>query len=51
MVSTDGGAWVIDAPEKGRVYLRATLTGEKSEPDYKKWHGKIQAPLLAINWK
>ena len=51
MVSTDSGGWVIYASEKGKVYLRATLTGEKSEPDYKKWHGRIQTPLLAINWK
>jgi hypothetical protein len=51
MVATDSGAWIIDASEKGNVYLRATLTGEKSEPDHKKWKGRIQTPLIAINWK
>jgi hypothetical protein len=51
MVSTDSGAWVIEASEKGRVYLRATLTGEKGEPYYKMWHGRVQTPLLPVDWK
>jgi hypothetical protein len=51
MISTDSGAWVIQDSERGRVYLRATLTGEKSEPYYKTWQGRIQTPLLAIDWK
>src|SRR5262249_22104329 len=29
MVAADSGAWVIQENEKGKVYLRATLTGEK----------------------
>ena len=51
MVSTDSGAWVIQEAERGKVYLRATLTGEKIEPDYKAWHGTVQTPLLKVDWK
>ena len=51
MVSTDSGAWVIQEAERGKVYLRATLTGEKIEPDYKEWYGTVQTPLLKVDWK
>jgi len=53
MVSTDSGAWVIKESEKGKVYLRATLTGEKplAPPYWKAWYGTIQTPLLRIDWK
>lgn len=51
MVATDSGAWVIQENEKGKVYLRATLTGEKIEPIWKRWSGKIQTPLLKVDWK
>ena len=53
MVATDSGAWVIQENEKGKVYLRATLTGEKIEPSHnswKRWSGKIQTPLLKVDW-
>ena len=53
MVSTDSGAWVINESERGRVYLRATLTGEKSDgtPPWKRWTGVINTPLLEISWE
>jgi len=54
MVATDSGAWVIQENEKGKIYLRATLTGEKIEPSYnswKRWSGKIQTPLLKVDWE
>jgi hypothetical protein len=54
MVAADSGAWVIQEKEKGKVYLRATLTGEKIEPSYnswKRWSGKIQTPPLKVDWK
>jgi hypothetical protein len=54
MVATDSGAWVIQENEKGKIYLRATLTGEKIEPSYDswiRWSGKIQTPLLKVDWK
>jgi hypothetical protein len=54
MVATDSGAWVIQENEKGKIYLRATLTGGKIEPSYnswKRWSGKIQTPLLKVDWK
>ena len=54
MVTADSGAWVIQENEKGKVYLRATLTGDKIEPSYnswKRWSGKIQTPPLKVDWK
>ena len=51
MVSTDSGAWVIQEPERGKVYLRATLTGEKTEPYYKAWYRTVQTPLLKVDWR
>jgi len=54
MVAADSGAWVIQENEKGKVYLRATLTGEKIEPSYnswKRWSGKIQTAPLKVDWK
>jgi len=54
MVTADSGAWVIQENEKGNVYLRATLTGDKIEPSYnswKRWSGKIQTPPLKVDWK
>jgi hypothetical protein len=51
MVSTDSGALVIGEQEKGRMFLRATLTGESNKSDYKKWSGSIQTPLMKVNWK
>jgi len=52
MISTDSGAWVIQESEKGKVYLRATLTNEKSSPPYwKTWYGTLQTPLVKVDWK
>jgi hypothetical protein len=51
MVSTDSGAWVIREDENGKVFLRATLTGEKSIPEWKAWSGDIQTPPLKVVWK
>jgi hypothetical protein len=54
MVAADSGAWVIQEKEKGKIYLRATLTGEKTESSYdswKRWSGKIQTPPLKVDWK
>jgi hypothetical protein len=53
MVSADSGAWVIQESERGRVYLRATLTIEKpsAPPYWKAWYGTLQTPLVKIDWK
>lgn len=51
MVSTDSGAWVIREREGGRVFLRATLTGEQSNPPWKTWSGTLRTPLLKVDWK
>jgi hypothetical protein len=53
MISTDS-AWVIQENEKGKVYLRATLTGENTKTSYnswKRWNGTIETPLLKVDWK
>lgn len=51
MISTDSGAWVLTAEEKGKVFLRATLTGKpvESDPD-RTWHGAIELTLVKVTW-
>lgn len=51
MISTDSGAWVLQPREKGKVFLRATIEGEKvdSDPD-RIWHGTIQTPTVKVDW-
>jgi hypothetical protein len=51
MVSTDSGAWVIPEGERGKVFLRATLTGEQSNPPWKTWNGTLQTQLVRVDWK
>jgi len=51
MVSTDSGAWVVREDERGKVFLRATLTAEKSDPEWKTWSGTLQTPPVKIVWK
>jgi hypothetical protein len=54
IVTADSGAWVIQENEKGKIYLRATLTGEKIDASYnswKRWSGKIQTAPLKVDWK
>jgi hypothetical protein len=49
MVSTDNGAWVLKPEEKGKVFLRATIKGEKADPD-RTWYGTIETPLVKVDW-
>lgn len=51
MVSTDSGAWVLREDENGKVFLRATLTSEKSNHDWKTWSGELQTPPVKVVWK
>jgi hypothetical protein len=51
MVSTDSGAWVIREDERGKVSLRATINGEKSNPEWKSWSGELQTPHVKVVWK
>jgi len=51
MVSTDSGAWVMRDDENGKVFLRATLTGEKVNPEWKAWGGTLQTPPVKVVWK
>lgn len=52
MISTDSGAWVIQEAERGQVFLRARIVGDRVEGDhYKIWHGKIETPLVKVDWK
>ncbi len=52
MISTDSGAWVLRAKEKGKVFLRATVKGAKveSDPD-RMWYGTIVTPPVKVDWK
>ena len=52
MVSTESGAWVLEDAEKGKVFLRATLTDEPIKPTvWKRWYGTIKTPLIKVDWK
>lgn len=52
MISTDSGAWVIQDPERGKVFLRARIVGNRVEGDrYKRWVGKLETPLVKVDWK
>ena len=50
MVATDSGAWHISEEENGKVFLRATLTGDQGKPEWKTWHGELQPPLIPVIW-
>jgi hypothetical protein len=51
MISTDSGAWVIQPEEKGKVFLRAKLKGDKLNSDpFWTWFGTIEMPLLKVDW-
>lgn len=51
MVSTNSGAWVMREDENGKVFLRATLTAEKGNPEWKTWSGTLQTPPVKVVWK
>lgn len=52
MISTDSGAWVIQEADRGQVFLRAKIVGDKVAGDrYKIWHGQIETPLVKVDWK
>jgi len=52
MISTDSGAWVLKPAEKGKLFLRATVKGEKVESDPGRiWYGTIETPLVKVDWK
>ncbi len=51
MVATDSGAWHMTKEEKGNVFLRATLTGDKGKPEWKTWHGELRTPLIPVTWR
>jgi hypothetical protein len=51
MISTDSGAWVLTADEKGKVFLRMTLKAAPTaaDPD-RTWHGEIVLPPVTVDW-
>lgn len=49
-VATDSGAWSITKEENGKVFLRATLTGDEGKPESKTWHGELRTPLIPVTW-
>jgi hypothetical protein len=52
IVDTRHDAFAIFEQEKGKVFLRATVTAEKTEtsPEWKRWIGTIHTPLLKVDW-
>lgn len=51
MISTENAAWVLKPEQKGKVFLRVTIHGDKTgERKDHIWHGKIQA-WVKIDWK
>lgn len=50
MIQTDSGAWTLTNEENGKVFLTATLVGEETKPNWKHWHGKLELPLVPVEW-
>jgi hypothetical protein len=51
LIATDSGAWVIEPKQKGKVFLRATIKGEKVVRDLENtWQGTIQTPTVKVDW-
>jgi uncharacterized protein (TIGR03067 family) len=51
MISTDSGAWVLKPEQKGNVFLRATIKGEKpGDESDRTWHGTIETPRVKVDW-
>lgn len=50
VMATDGDIWHLTHAHKGRVFLRATLTGRKGQPEWKVWTGELQIPQVRVNW-
>ena len=50
MAQTDSGAWYISEDENGNVFLRATLAGDKDNPEWKRWYGELRTPRIPVEW-
>ena len=48
MIATDSGAWVLKPEQKGKVFLRATVSGKK-DADERVWTGKLEAKVR-VTW-
>ena len=46
----DSEIFHLTEAENGNCYLRATLTGMNGKPSWRIWQGKIDVPLLPIQW-
>jgi hypothetical protein len=51
MVSTDSGAWKFANEDNGKYFIRAKLSAEETQPNWKQWYGEIQTPLVPVEWK
>ena len=52
MIATDGGAWVLQPRDKGKVLLRAKIKGEEAKADRDHtWHGEIVTPAVKVDWR
>jgi hypothetical protein len=51
MVSTDSGAWTFAIEDNSKYFIRAKLSVEETQPNWKQWHGELETPLVPVEWK
>jgi hypothetical protein len=50
MISTDSGAWILKAEEKGKVFLRATINCPEVKGNDRRCQGTVQTPAIQVDW-
>jgi hypothetical protein len=52
IVGTRNEGWIVEAHEKGRVFLRATLTAAPpaAHPHWASWSGTLHTPAVKVDW-
>ena len=51
MIATDSGAWILQAEEKGSVFLRVTINNEAEGKSRQNWRGSLISPPKKVDWK
>ena len=53
VVGTRSDGWIIEEHEKGRVFLRGTLTAAPpaAPPYWASWSGTLHTPLVKVDWQ
>ena len=50
VMPTDSEFFALTDADKGKVFLRATLIGDKRKPGWKDWHGTLKVPPVRVDW-